>query len=305
MCLTPPKETFFFAGGAWLARFPELRVYPQFWKSAALGNHIGPRWKYQSDHFSGIEGMPSFLEKCSRWRFLVMAIISTLQNTDPSDRKLFSLDYWATLLFWLSLIIAYYKVHDFITIPVLPSILEILPSIPEKWGRASKMANFGGQKVSMSAKSFLFSPNPYCHVLLAKNGVQIGQILLLWPNLYFTSGYRGSPPCTLSHYPDNRETGYSNVLDQLWPIWTNLDQSGPIWTNLDQSDQSGPIWTNFDQSVPIWTNLDKSGPSWTNINQSGPIWTNLEKLGPIRPIWTNLDKSDQSGPTGPIWTNLD
>ena len=68
------------------------------------------------------------------------------------------------------------------------------------------------KKVGMSANFFLFSLNPYCHVLFAKNGVQIGQILLLWPHLYFTSAYRGSPPCTLSHYPDNRETGYSNVL---------------------------------------------------------------------------------------------
>ena len=73
LCFTPPKETFFFIGGAWLARFPELRACPHFWKSAALGNHIGPRWEYRPDHFSGIEGMPSFLEKCSRWSFLVMA----------------------------------------------------------------------------------------------------------------------------------------------------------------------------------------------------------------------------------------
>ena len=68
------------------------------------------------------------------------------------------------------------------------------------------------KKVGTSANFFLFSLNPYCHVLFAKNGVQIGQILLLWPHFYFTSAYRGSPPCTLSHYPDNRETGYSNVL---------------------------------------------------------------------------------------------
>ena len=74
-CFTPQKETFFFIGGAWLARFPELRACPHFWKSAALGNHINPRWEYRPDHFSGIEGMPSFLEKCSRWSFLVMAII--------------------------------------------------------------------------------------------------------------------------------------------------------------------------------------------------------------------------------------
>ena len=155
LCLTPQKRRFF-AGGAWLARFPELRVYPQFWKSAALGNHIGPRWKYQSDHFSGIEGMPSFLEKCSRWRFLVMAIISTLQNTDPSDRKLFSLDYSATLLFWLSLIIAYYKVHDFITIPVLPSILDILPFSSGKVRKSVKNGQF------WRPKKWVWVPNIFC-----------------------------------------------------------------------------------------------------------------------------------------------
>ena len=32
--------------------------------------------------------------------------------------------------------------------------------------------------------------------------------------LYFTSGYRGFPPYTLSQHPDNKETGYSNVLPQ-------------------------------------------------------------------------------------------
>ena len=42
-----------------------------------------------------------------------------------------------------------------------------------------------------------------------------GQILPLWAHLYFTSSYRGSPPCTLSQHPDNRETWYSNVLQQL------------------------------------------------------------------------------------------
>ena len=30
--------------------------------------------------------------------------------------------------------------------------------------------------------------------------------------LYFTSGFRGFPPYTLSQHPDNKETGYSNVL---------------------------------------------------------------------------------------------
>ena len=93
-----------------------------------------------------------------------------------------------------------------------PQSWKSCPQFRKSEGDRQKWPILAAKKVSMSAKSFLFSPNPYCHVLLAKNGAQIGQILLLWPNLYFTSGYRGSPPCTLSHYPDNRETGYSNVL---------------------------------------------------------------------------------------------
>ena len=36
-------------------------------------------------------------------------------------------------------------------------------------------------------------------------------------NLYFTSGYRGFPPYTLSQHPDNREIGDSNVLGPLCP----------------------------------------------------------------------------------------
>ena len=93
-----------------------------------------------------------------------------------------------------------------------PQSWKSCPQFRKSEEERQKWPILAAKKVSMSAKSFLFSPNPYCHELLAKNGVQIGQILLLWPNLYFTSGYRGSPPCTLSHYPDNRETGYSNVL---------------------------------------------------------------------------------------------
>ena len=105
-----------------------------------------------------------------------------------------------------------YKANDFITIPLLPSILEILPSIPEKWGSSSKMVNFDAQKSEYEGQKKRLSPNPYWHGLFAKNGVQIGQFWAPRPPLYFTDAYRGSPPCTLSHHPDNRETGYSNVL---------------------------------------------------------------------------------------------
>ena len=66
--------------------------------------------------------------------------------------------------------------------------------------------------MNLSPEKKSLSPNPYENPLFAKNGVQIGQILPLWAHLYFTPGYRGWPPCTMSHHPDNRETGYSKVL---------------------------------------------------------------------------------------------
>ena len=74
------------------------------------------------------------------------------------------------------------------------------------------MVNFDAQKSEFEPRKKSLSPNPYENPLFAKNGVQIGQILPLWAHLYFTPGYRGLPPCTLSQHPDNRETGYSNVL---------------------------------------------------------------------------------------------
>ena len=87
-----------------------------------------------------------------------------------------------------------------------------LPSIPEKWRSPKKWPILTPKKVNVRPEEKSHSPNPYWHPLFAKNGVQIGQILPLWAHLYFTSSYRGSPPCTLSQHPDNRETWYSNVL---------------------------------------------------------------------------------------------
>ena len=80
------------------------------------------------------------------------------------------------------------------------------------WPRLSKMATFDAQKKQIWGPKKRHSPNPCWHGLFAKNRVQIGQIWLLWPHLYFTPAYRGSPLCTLFQHPDNREIGYSNVL---------------------------------------------------------------------------------------------
>ena len=61
-------------------------------------------------------------------------------------------------------------------------------------------------------------PNPYWRGLFAKNRTQIAQNLPLWRHLHFTPAYMGSPPCTLSHHPNIKETGYSNVLRMGAPL---------------------------------------------------------------------------------------
>ena len=79
------------------------------------------------------------------------------------------------------------------------------------------------------------SPNPCWHGLFAKNRVQIGLIWPPWPRLYFTSAYRGSPPCTLFQHPDNREIGYSNVLPRPQMsllLYTGLLQVEAPWVKM-------------------------------------------------------------------------
>ena len=110
---------------------------------------------------------------------------------------------------------------------VKTTISLLQPSIPEtalnsgKVTKPLKMVNFDAQKSEFEPRKKSLSPNPYENPLFAKNGVQIGQILPLWAYLYFTPGYRGLPPCTLSQHPDNRETGYSNVLPPPLLTWPN------------------------------------------------------------------------------------
>jgi len=58
--------------------------------------------------------------------------------------------------------------NDFITIPSLPSILETLPSILEKWGRLPKMANFDDLEIEYDGEKKSLFPNSYRHVLFAK-----------------------------------------------------------------------------------------------------------------------------------------
>ena len=58
----------------------------------------------------------------------------------------------------------------------------------------------------------------------------------------FTSIYRGSPPYTLSQNPDNRETGYSNVLDQPW---TSVLSDLHLFTTEDNSHSVSFISDKF------------------------------------------------------------
>ena len=67
------------------------------------------------------------------------------------------------------------------------------------------------KKVDTRGKKYF--PESRLRCAICKNGVQIGKISPLLLHLYFTAAYRGLPPCTLSHHPDNREMGYSNVLE--------------------------------------------------------------------------------------------
>ena len=106
---------------------------------------------------------------------------------------------------------------DFITISYLLLISDICSSILTFGPACQKWPILTTKKVNMRAekKDFLRDDIDMC--FLQKNGIQIDQIWPVWLHLYFTSGYRGSPPCTLSQYIDNRERGYSNVLVTLYP----------------------------------------------------------------------------------------
>ena len=108
--------------------------------------------------------------------------------------------------------------YDFFTISYRHRISDISTAIltfdqgRQKWPLLTpKKSKYEGQKKG-------HSPNPCWHGLFAKKRVQIGLIWPPWPHLYFTSAYRGSPPCTLFQHPDNREIGYSYVLAKQYLI---------------------------------------------------------------------------------------
>ena len=111
-----------------------------------------------------------------------------------------------------------YKFHVFITNPVLPSILEILPSIPEKWGRASKMTNFGGQISGYECQFFFLLP--WIHIgmgFMQKTGSKLvkfcfcGPIYILHPPI----GGSHPVPCLTTQITERRGTAMYYYLLQL------------------------------------------------------------------------------------------
>ena len=93
------------------------------------------------------------------------------------------------------------------------------------------------KKVNMRAKKKTFPKSILTWTFCKKKRVQIGQFWPPWPPVYFTDAYRGSPPCTLCHHPDNRETGYSNVLLLASLSWSNLL---PNLSNYEKGDCHPP-----------------------------------------------------------------
>ena len=68
-----------------------------------------------------------------------------------------------------------------------------------------KIAFSRPQKVIFRSIKKVFPPNPYGHGLFAKKRIKIGKF---WPwqsHFWSTSAYRGSPPCAIFLYPDNKE----------------------------------------------------------------------------------------------------
>ena len=165
--------------------------------------------------FSKIEGRPSILEKWTAELFVIRMIFYNHQSpvrwfskiegrpirrsSEIEGRPSF-LEKWTAELFLIGMIFCNHQspVGCF-------SKIEGRPSILEKLRRPAKMNLSRPQKVKMMLLKKSIVPNPYWYELFAKKRIKIGQI---WPRqLHFwsTPAYRGSPPCAIFPYPDNKE----------------------------------------------------------------------------------------------------
>ena len=93
-----------------------------------------------------------------------------------------------------------------------PQFLKTDPQFLKSAETPIKTANFGGKKTVLVPEKNFPVRKWVCHVLFAKKMEKFRQIWPQQPLKHFTAAYRGSPPCTQSQHPINRETGYSNVL---------------------------------------------------------------------------------------------
>ena len=98
-----------------------------------------------------------------------------------------------------------------------PQFLKTDPQFLKSAETPEKEPILGGKNCSWSLKKKFLVRKWVCHVLFAKKMEKFRQIWPQQPLKHFTAAYRGSPPCTQSQHPINRETGYSNVLPYVTP----------------------------------------------------------------------------------------
>ena len=122
-----------------------------------------------------------------------------------------------------------------------PSISENGPSISEKCLDPRKTANFGGKKLFLVSEKNFPVRKWVCHVLFAKKMEKFRQIWPQQPLKHFTAAYRGSPPCTQSQHPINRETGNSNVLSML-AIQFKGELDKAFVTSCDSQHNLNTLW---------------------------------------------------------------
>ena len=93
-----------------------------------------------------------------------------------------------------------------------PQFLKTDPQFLKSAETPEKQPILGGKNCSWSLKKIFQSGNGCAMSFLQKKMEKFRQIWPQQPLKHFTAAYRGSPPCTQSQHPINRETGYSNVL---------------------------------------------------------------------------------------------
>ena len=125
-----------------LGRFPELRVYPHIRKSAASGNHIGPRWEYYTLPLYSPE------QRSVRQKEILIKLLSSITVLMVTDHCFL------------------YEANDFITIPLLNPGNPALNS--GKVRKPVENDQFWRQKKWIWGPKKRHSHDPYWHGLFAE-----------------------------------------------------------------------------------------------------------------------------------------